>query len=102
MVGQDTADTDFDVLEETGGAKTHSHSGTTGGQSQTHSHSTIGLSSGTLASSEWAYARQGGSYYAKSSGNASQDHSHTFSMGTGVANSTVQPFIVVKMWKRTA
>lgn len=100
LVGVDTGDTDFNTVEKAGGGKTHSH--TTGGQSADHSHGYTAVyrpAGGTAAVPN-------GSYYAhfepvaSNTGGASGNHTH--SMGSGVADSTVQPCITVYMWKRTA
>lgn len=85
LVGIDSGDTDFDTVEETGGAKTHtltlseipSHThtvhehGVTGGESLAHGAS-------------WGYTSQ-------ESGAA----------GGGGAHNNLQPYIVTYMWKRT-
>ena len=100
LVGLDSGDTDFDAASETGGSKTLS--GTTGSHaittaempSHTHTtpkHVTDGASvtgvgaSNTAESSITSNATGGGG-----------GHTHT------VANSIVQPYIVVYFWKRTA
>lgn len=64
LVGQDTGDTDFDVLEETGGSKTNNHTHTTNGAGSIEFAGTRSVDSTTI--------------------------------------SIVQPYLVVKMWKRTA
>lgn len=114
-VGYDPAQTEFDALGETGGAKTHTlsanelpshtHSGTTGGQSSDHTHgfsattSTNGFHSHGLSNNasnmvsdanqgiNWATAG-GASYGFRNStilGNG--DHSHTVSGTTGGVSS---------------
>jgi hypothetical protein len=136
-VGFDAGDPSFDTAEETGGSKDaivvqhdHSFSATTGNQSQTHNHAiTItdpghshtyytGVGENTTMSGFPANANSGGAYQTLStqsnttgisatSGNASQDHTHSVSGTTGSAgssgtNANLQPYITVYMWKRTA
>lgn len=131
LVNQDAADTDFDTLGETGGSKssvashTHTYSGTTAGQSNTHTHAiTINDPGHThlVGSSQVVNGGGGdmalrsnlGNTYSSSSsttgisatsGSASADHSHTFSgttASTGTSNGNLQPYVVVKMWKRVS
>jgi hypothetical protein len=115
LVGLDSADALFDTLEETGGSKdaiavshTHTYSGTTGNDSPDHTHlsNAVGLVNGTI---NWTGT--GGNPYNNGNntqtGGASTNHQHTFSgttasTGSSGTNANVQPFIVVKMWKRTA
>lgn len=113
LIGLDSGDTQFDTVEETGGAETvtlattnlpdHVHTGTTSGQSQTHTH-TIPFSNGDQDGSGSNGAVNGGS---TTSGNASVDHTHTISTSaTTGANATafsiMNPYFVVYFWKRTA
>ena len=111
LVGQDTGDTAFDVLEETGGAKdavvvSHTHTATVTDPGHIHA----GLSNNQKQN------EVGGPYAAQSAiGNNGRNDPNvsTISAFTGitVANSTegssatnanLQPYVVVKMWKRTA
>lgn len=106
LVGLNGADTDFDVVEETGGAKTVASAGTvsaptfTGSSMSTHTHSnhtlaTVGLSAGadTLAVTTNTHS-------STSAGTPAGTNSvPTF---TGSATSVVQPYIVCYFWKRTA
>jgi hypothetical protein len=127
-VGFNASDALFNAAEKTGGSKdaivvshTHTFSGTTGGQSQTHSHTVNDpghLHSGLVG-------QQGGTGYPVGQplgvvvenmgvattgitlGNASQDHTHgysgtTSSTGSSGTNANLQPYITVYMWKRTA
>lgn len=114
LVGLDSADTLFDTLEETGGSKdaitvshTHTFSGTSN-STGTHQH-VIGISGGqgsvnlgnNLVGDPGQ--RQTTTRYTEEAG----AHSHTVSgttdsTGSSGTNANVQPFIVVKMWKRTA
>ena len=113
LVGQNTSDASFDVLEETGGsadaivvAHTHSYSGTTS-TAGAHTHSfnkTIILGSGTDGNQN---VISGGGNVGTLSIQSAGDHSHTFSgttasTGSSATNANLQPYIVVKMWKRTA
>lgn len=121
MVGLDSADTLFDTLEETGGSKnainvSHTHTATV---------STASLT-GAIAGISESFASGGGTasgVFTKTTGNTvantpvqndngdgggfTLDASHTHTVtnsteGSSATNANVQPFIVVKMWKRTA
>ena len=91
LVGIDSADADFDTIEETRGTKTHT---LTTGEIPAHSHSIPMYpdASGALAGGQVAYAsnRSGTNYGTNSDG------------GTGGAHNNIQPSIVVRMWKRTS
>lgn len=134
LVGLNASDADFDTLEETGGSKTTtptgSISGTVGGTALTeaqmpkHYHLMLGPNSvtspqgsgssvgvyggGTPDDATQAYgtystggnAASGSQTTGTSNGDS---HTHSFSGSfTGSATSVVQPYITVKMWKRTA
>lgn len=86
LVGIDSGDTDFDTVEETGGAKTHT---LTESEIPAHTH-TVGTSYSTSNSNTVVDRIGAGS--AVSSG----------STGGGGAHNNVQPYFVVYMWKRTA
>lgn len=135
LVGLNGSDTDFDTLEETGGAKTVSAvgsiSGTVGGTALTeaqmpkHYHQMRGPNNITAPQNDQGTsfgvygggtpddgAQQYGTFStgggAASGGTATgtsngDSHAHSFSgTFTGSATSVVQPYVVVKMWKRTA
>jgi microcystin-dependent protein len=124
LVGLDAGQTEFDTVEETGGAKTHalitaelaahthsiSASGTTS-SSGTHTHTIAGqivngsgaLGAGIAGSSPGNLTNT--QQYTGSDGN----HTHTVtvtgtsdSTGSGTAHNNLQPYIVVYFWKRTA
>ena len=98
MVGYDASDTDFDALQETGGAKTHtlseaelpSHYHNQGyGADQTPRHGiTTGLSSVRIDN-------DGDNYNSTSA-------ARTSSVGSGSAHNNMPPYIVAYMWRRTA
>lgn len=111
-VGVDAAQTEFDTVEETGGAKTHTltvgempshnHGGATGGQSATHTH-TLENHVGGPAGGGWNWAGDGSTLTGPQSGAASNDHTHAISaQGGGGAHNNLQPYITCYMFKRTA
>jgi hypothetical protein len=107
LVSYSSGDSDFGTAEGTGGNKTHSHSGTftSGNENADHGHNLKGYGA-TLAagSTGWRFG-SGGSQWATgiTSGiTANHQHGVTVSFGSGTANSTLQPFIVTYMFKRTA
>ena len=105
LVNQDTADTSFDVLGETGGSKdsvvvshTHTASVTDPGHKHTVSYDIRGDGFG-------------GSYAMSASAGGSTKDTSTATTGVTVGistegvsgtNANLQPYVVVKMWKRTA
>ncbi|MDP6586220.1 MAG: hypothetical protein QF535_16335, partial [Anaerolineales bacterium] len=109
LVGLDSGDSDFDTSEETGGAKTAS--GTSGSttlsesQIPAHTHTgTIrynsGLSDNAGSCAVDSLGGQGTFHVtnAKTTGSTGSGSGHTHTTST----STVQPYIVVYFWKRTA
>tara|TARA_R110001592_G_scaffold174532_1_gene413402 strand:+ start:2147 stop:2788 length:642 start_codon:yes stop_codon:yes gene_type:complete len=89
VVGLDSGDTDFDTVEETGGAKTHTLGVT---EIPAHTHTINNIVTRTNNDADG-----GGSYYQPSTGTLT-----TESTGGGSAHNNIQPYIVVYMWKRTA
>jgi len=89
LVGVDASDTDFDTVEETGGAKTHT---LTISEMPAHTHSYDRQNTSTDALSIHDTVRTTG-------GNSG---STTGSTGGGTAHNNLQPYITVYMWKRTA
>ena len=92
LVGVDSGDTDFDTVEETGGAKTHT---LTTAEMPAHTHDY----EDTVERNE--YAGTGVLRTMINEGNYS-DPAATTSTGGGGAHNNVQPYITVYMWKRTA
>lgn len=102
-VGQDTGNTAFDTLEETGGSAdaivvSHTHTATDSGH--THQAGTwTGYYSSSGGSNTFNGMTQPNSSNQSGSSTANISVSTTGSSGT---NANLQPYIVVKMWKRTA
>lgn len=98
LVNQDTTDTSFDVLGETGGSKdaivvSHTHSITDPG----HVHS------GASQSFIYSTGATGGNIGVGPVNTASSTTGITVnSAGSSGTNANLQPYVVVRMWKRTA
>lgn len=124
LVGLDAGQTEFDTVEETGGAKTHtltetelaahthsiSASGTTS-SSGAHTHTQNGSAINPSGVSLFAGVAGAGNVNLGDSALTSSDGSHTHtvtvtgtsgSAGSGTAHNNLQPYIVVYFWKRTA
>lgn len=87
LVGIDAAQTEFDTLGETGGAKTHT---LTTGEIPAHTHTTnVFTQSG------------GGASPTLTTGTPSAEITSDANVGGGGAHNNLQPFIVVHMWVRT-
>jgi hypothetical protein len=113
LVSQDTGDASFDNLEETGGSKdaivvSHTHTGSTN-TTGSHNHSYINPKLPSGGSNSYQNGPQGTTWRTENISTdvtgTNGDHSHTFttaSTGSSGTNANLQPYIVVKMWKRTA
>ena len=95
LVGQDTTQTEFDVLEETGGAKTHVLSV---GEMPSHTHLQNAHNHGGVKTGG------GGTVAAGSALGLSGLDVTAVNQNTGGsgAHNNLQPYLVVKFWKRTA
>ena len=89
LVGVDASDTDFDTVEETGGAKTHT---LTTSEIPAHTHTYDKQVTSTDAISIHDIVRTTGGNTGATTG----------STGGGGAHNNLQPYITVYMWKRTA
>ena len=122
LVGLDSADTDFDVVEETGGAKTKTiaqanlpnistGAGTSHNHTQdSHTHvitelrnATTGGASTNIALTLDATSTLGTKVTGGSVATNQAEAAHTHSLGgSGTALNVVNPYFVVYFWKRTA
>ena len=95
IIGVDTGDTDFDTVEETGGAKTHT---LTEAELPAHSHD--------YAGGEYTGANDYGTNMSVNNlGSTTDGRSTNFNsetVGSDTAHSIMNPYITVYMWKRTA
>ena len=105
LVGIDSADTDFDTAEETGGSKTHT---LTEAELPAHHHKLIAdadSNSALTTSNQVARRDLTGSHdqeYDLHGTATAATLGKSSEVGSGSAHNNVQPYIVVYMWKRTA
>lgn len=110
LVGQDTSQTEFDTLEETGGEKTHT---LTTQEMPSHNHMSKiyskNYNDNKSIPGNRAYARSfaditGGWNYTVNgeTGGQTVDTIESGNSGSGQAHNNLQPYVVVSMWKRTA
>jgi len=110
IVGLDSADALFDTLEETGGSKdaitvshTHTATSTVTDPGHTHTSPSNGAPNGAGAGNAMSSGQSNTPGYATLSNTTGITVATTnASTGSSGTNANVQPFIVVKMWKRTA
>jgi hypothetical protein len=110
-VGFDSSNVLFDTAEETGGGAdatlpSHTHTGTTGTESVSHTHSTsyTGQTTPGGGTSNLVQNPGLGGAGAWSTSVQSANHTHTIttdSSGSSGTNANYQPYITVYMWKRT-
>jgi len=95
LVGLDSGDTDFDTVEETGGAKTHT---LTESEMPAHTHN--------YAGGEYSGAYDYGTNMSVNNlGSATDGRTQNYdteTVGGGSAHNNMPPYIVTYMWKRTA
>jgi hypothetical protein len=111
MVGLDASDALFDTAEETGGSKdaivvshTHTYSATT---STAGAHTHTGPLYGETGTADTFANGNSGTQESTYTTSSAGEHAHTISgttasTGSSGTNANVQPYITVRMWKRTA
>jgi len=104
LVNQDASDTIFDTLGETGGSKdaivvSHTHTASQDSHSHTIQSKTGSASSGGDTDVAW---EQGGSANSTIPTSSATPDITVASSGSSGVNANLQPYVVVKMWKRTA
>lgn len=92
LVGLDAGQAEFDTVEETGGAKTHT---LTEAEMPAHVHNQTRLPTATGAVT-------GFTVDTSMSGTPAASGVDTGSKGGGGAHNNLPPYVVVYMWKRTA
>jgi len=93
IVGYNASDSDFDALQETGGAKTHT---LTTSELPSHNHSITGHVSRSGFSFEHHQTNS------RLPGENFDTNPNVSNTGGGSAHNNVQPYIVAYMWRRTA
>lgn len=110
MVGLDSADALFDTLEETGGSKdaitvSHTHTATSTVTDPGHFHSSDSNGAPNGAGAGAAFTNGYSNFPGKDTNTKTTGitvATTVASAGDSATNANVQPFIVVKCWKRTA
>lgn len=93
LVGIDAGQSEFDTVEETGGAKTHT---LTTGEMPAHTHVVTSQTATTGGATSYEHGTL------DTSSAEAEATEVTGSTGGGGAHNNLQPYIVVYMWKRTA
>ena len=94
MVGLDTDDSDFNTVQETGGAKTHTLS-ISEIPSHTHAQGSHDSTAGDGGANNMEFIRD-------HSDTANGPNVTSSSTGGGSAHNNMPPYIVAYMWRRTA
>lgn len=92
LVGLDAAQTEFDTVEETGGAKTHTLSAA---EMPAHTHIVTSQTATTGSATSYEHGTL------DTSSAEAEATEVTGSTGGGGAHNNLQPYVVVYMWKRT-
>lgn len=113
MVGLDAGDALFDTAEETGGSKdavvvSHTHTATTTATDSGHAHDITDGEVNTRTNPYFNWVGTGGASVGVTGAGTNTATANitaattVASAGVSGTNANVQPFIVVRMWKRTA
>ena len=108
LVGLNSADALFDTLEETGGSKdavvvSHTHTATSVVTDSGHAHGGSYMGPNNVGQGGRTDANQATNFSATNTATTGITVATTNdSTGVSGTNANVQPFIIVKMWKRTA
>jgi hypothetical protein len=110
MVGFNSSDALFDTLEETGGSKdatlvSHNHTATSTVTDPTHNHQTNGYVDASGSGTGFLRTSEGGNFALINTTAVSTGVTVSTSItaaGASSTNANLQPYITVRMWKRTA
>jgi hypothetical protein len=100
LVNYDSADTPFNTMGKTGGSKDAvlvSHTHTDSGHTHTYRDLGYGQGNGNFTGSSGSWSGSSGS-----TSNTSTSTANLSTEGVTATNANLQPYVVVKMWKRTA